>query len=486
MYAKGTGEWNGILIGCAAMDFVKKRRYGRLVWIGLFLLVLDIFLPVHLDINRLSPMVSITIAFDWMGMFVLLIIFNSCLRGRKTKSRNSFVQLLVVTFFILFFEVGVWTIDGLERHRVLNYLTNIACNSLMLVSAVLFFRFLSDSLDINRQRIWGWYEAVIWMAAAGIAAEIFNYWFGYFYIVDGNGTYHSNPIGIIVSYIPFLFIGGVSCGLSIKQKIPFQRKWNYLSYVLIPIGISLLYNITGMPLTLYNSLFISLLTIYGNIYIRQGQEIEQSLLENARKDAQLAWQRNQLTRSQIKPHFIFNCLGSIEQLCRMDPDRAAKATNHFAKYLRVNMDAMGEQSLVPFSKELEHIHHYIWLEQMRFGERLGYEEEIETTDFYLPPLSVQPIVENSVKHGMVGKFDIPTKISVSVHETEDVWEIRIEDDGAGFDVNEVKNDGRSHIGIQNVRESLMKMVNGEMTVSSRIECGTTVVIRIPKKNSMRF
>lgn len=464
-----------------AKEKKKYNPYGRWIFLEIILLVMDVIIPIKLDLNRLSAAELINIAFDWMGMFILVIILNSCIKGRKTKSSISFMNLTVCGFFIIFFEVGTWTVDRIAGLRGLNYISNIGSNSALLVSTVFYIDFMCDSLGIDKKRISKLYKSVLVMLHLGIALEILNFWFGYFYRIDVSGTYIRNPLGSILGFIPFLYILGCSCFLAIKQNIPVGKKIDYLSYAIVPLVISFWYFITGMPPTLFVSSFVAILIIYGNIYIRQGREMELSLLENAKKDVQLAWQRNQLTRSQIKPHFIFNCLGSIEQLCRIDAEEARNAMHRFAKYLRVNMDAMSEQALVPFANELEHIRNYVWLEQMRFEDDLEYEEEIQTTKFYIPPLSIQPIVENAIKHGMMGKEDGTLKVTLKVRETEEFFEVDIKDDGNGFDENQKIDDGRSHVGIQNVRESLENTVGGRLTILSRIGEGTLVIIQIPKE-----
>lgn len=455
-------------------------KYVKWMWIEVFLLLLNILLSVIMDINRLEAISVVNISFDWMAMFILIIMLNSCIRGGKTKGSVSFMNLSIMIFFILFFEVGTWSVDGLKDLKAINYLCNITSNSLMLISTGGYIKYMWASLSITEQGETKKKLGVNLIIAIGIAAEVLNCWCGYFYVIDENGTYISNLPGVVIGYIPFVCLFGYSCFIVAKQKISLWMKINYMIYAIVPVVISIWYNSTGLPPTLFMGAFISLMIIYGNIYIRQGREIQLSAIENARKDAEIAWQRNQLTRSQIRPHFIFNCLGSIEQLCRTDADAARTAIHRFAKYLRVNMDAMNEQPLIAFSQELEHIRNYVWLEQMRFEDDLKYEENIEAEDFYLPPLSVQPLVENAIKHGMMGKAEGVLRVKLKTRVIEDFYEILIEDNGSGFDVNLEKEDGRSHIGIQNVRDSLEQMVKGRVIIKSELNKGTQVTIRIPR------
>ena len=122
---------------------------------------------------------------------------------------------------------------------------------------------------------------------------------------------------------------------------------------------------------------------------------------------------------------------------------------------------------------------YIWLEQLRFGEDLLVEYEIGCENFHIPPLSLQPLVENAVKHGLGQKEEGGT-VKICTAEQDDAWIICVEDDGVGFDVATVKNDGRLHIGVDNVRYRLESMCNGSLVIESEIGTGTRATIRIPK------
>lgn len=195
-------------------------------------------------------------------------------------------------------------------------------------------------------------------------------------------------------------------------------------------------------------------------------------------DETLAEQRIQLMLSQIRPHFLFNALGSIEALCERDPKAAKLATRKFSKYLRGNMESLSEEKLIPFEKELQHTQLYLELEQIRFGDALQVEYDIKAHDFFLPPLTLQPIVENAVKHGIRMKADGRGTVSISAEESEGCYELRIEDDGAGFNPEVVYTD-EQHIGIRNVRERLHRICGGTLTIHSAVGRGTTAVICLP-------
>lgn len=187
----------------------------------------------------------------------------------------------------------------------------------------------------------------------------------------------------------------------------------------------------------------------------------------------------QVMVSQIRPHFMYNALSSIAMLCKLKPDVAYEATIKFSDYLRGNMDSLKQTTPVPFKKELEHLEKYLYIEKLRFGKKLNIEYDIQAEDFDLPLLSIQPLVENAVKHGVGMKEDGGT-VTIATRETDTDYEIIVSDDGVGFDTNEVKNDGRSHIGMENTRRRLKDMCNAEVNITSVVGEGTTARIIIPR------
>ncbi len=184
--------------------------------------------------------------------------------------------------------------------------------------------------------------------------------------------------------------------------------------------------------------------------------------------------------SQIQPHFMYNALSSIAMLCKLDPDTAHQATITFAQYLRSNMDSLKQTKPIPFEQELEHLKKYLYIEKLRFGKKLNIVYDIQTTDFVLPQLSIQPLAENAVKHGISKKRGGGT-LTIATRETETAFEVIVSDDGTGFDVNEKKDDGRSHVGMENIRRRLQEMCGAEVIINSTIGEGTVATVVLPKE-----
>lgn len=184
--------------------------------------------------------------------------------------------------------------------------------------------------------------------------------------------------------------------------------------------------------------------------------------------------------SQIQPHFLYNSLTSIAQLCEKDPKRAKTATIDFANYLRGNMNSIKDEHPVPFETELSHLKTYLSLEKMRFGDDLNIVYDIGVTDFTIPSLTVQPLVENAVKHGVGMKEDGGT-VTISTKEYDDRYEVVVSDDGVGFDTTKPNPDtSRTHLGIENIKERISTMCNGDVTIESEAGKGTVSTIKIFK------
>jgi sensor histidine kinase YesM len=183
--------------------------------------------------------------------------------------------------------------------------------------------------------------------------------------------------------------------------------------------------------------------------------------------------------SQIRPHFIYNTLGSIEQLCEIDPKKAGELVHNFAKYLRGNFGELDNPRPIQMSQEMEHVQYYLSIEKVRFPD-MTFLFELGSVDFRLPALTIQPIVENAVKHGLFHREHGGTlTVSTKTDGTSSI--ITIADDGIGFDPGSLAaiSDGRSHIGIQNVTTRLESMANGTLSLDSTPGVGTTVTITIP-------
>lgn len=183
-----------------------------------------------------------------------------------------------------------------------------------------------------------------------------------------------------------------------------------------------------------------------------------------------------LAMSQIRAHFIFNILNAISGMCKYDPEKADATLIRFARYLRGNIDVMQEDVLETFTATLNHLQDYIALEQIRFGDKIRFKTETAATAFSLPPLVLQPLVENAIKHGLTPKPEGGT-ITLTTEATGDSIVITVADDGVGFSAETPEK--KASVGLKNVRFRLQQLVNGTMHIDSTPGQGTVVTVTIP-------
>lgn len=207
------------------------------------------------------------------------------------------------------------------------------------------------------------------------------------------------------------------------------------------------------------------------------RQIAEQNRELAEKEHRLTDSRIKVMMSQIRSHFIFNVLATISTYCKIDPKMADKALVCFSRYLRRNIHIIEEDGLIDFSSELEQLEDYVTLEQLRFAEEITFEKEIETSSFQIPPLTVQPIVENAIKHGLVEHGKSGT-VFLRTKRKENNIVITVTDNGVGFEPGMLEK--TESVGIRNVRYRLETMTGGTLTVLSEPGRGTTVTMQIPQ------
>lgn len=267
-----------------------------------------------------------------------------------------------------------------------------------------------------------------------------------------------------------------------KYRVPLWRR-NTLILILGVLTDTVLFFIPGqdgfmaftMPACLYFIVVRGLDIIYS--YTEQENAYKNLLIE---KDRQLMENRLTTMQSQIRSHFMFNILNAISGMCKYDPEKADQTVVCFARYLRTNIDIMQDDQKVTFRSALRHLEDYVALEQIRFGDQIRFVTQIHVDNFMLPPLVLQPIVENAIKHGLTPK---PTGGTVRLRTwatKDEVW-IEIRDDGVGFNTNAISSE-RS-VGLKNVRFRLENLMHGKMNINSKPGRGTVVTITIPREET---
>lgn len=277
---------------------------------------------------------------------------------------------------------------------------------------------------------------------------------------------------IIIEWILWIFL------LSIINFRVYRNK--YLNHpgiffsIAILMGINIISSLNNKAQTFLIIYALAFLFYYLVLHVHISQQVSEE------KETKLREQRLLLMLSQIQPHFLYNTLNTITALCRSNPKLAEETTIKLSKYLRENMYSIGENDTNTFFQELEHTNIYLEIEKLRFGNRLKVKYDIKTSDFNMPVLSLQPIVENAVKHGICKKIEGGTiKISTEKRGNDSI--VTIADNGVGFELEKILDDGNPHIGIENVKERLKIILKAEMEIKSLVGIGTTIKIIIPNK-----
>ena len=256
----------------------------------------------------------------------------------------------------------------------------------------------------------------------------------------------------------------------IRRRKKLSRKHYFAFFVfLIPLTVTLLIHTLFMNLIfVLFGIILFAFSMFGIILLDQNEQY-------LRQQREIARQQASIMVLQMRPHFIYNTMTSIYYLCDQDPKKAQQVTRDFTTYLRKNFTAISSEHMIPFSEELEHTRAYLAVEQAQFEDHLFVDYETPHTLFRVPPLTLQPIVENAVKHGMDPDAE-PLRISIRTLQTDTGSEIIVEDNGPGY---EPADDQEPHIALKNIRQRLEMMCRGSMMILPREGGGTLVRVVLP-------
>lgn len=437
-----------------------------------------------MELSFMSTYLFFNIASECWGI-LLCITCTICaliMSVERECNKRYFIRLFLCDSVVLAADVAGLLMDG----RATDYASawNLIANTVLYIASFLLLTFFTDYLNDEVEACTGrtmyWKYGVRVICYAEMLLALLNVCVPVFFVIDAANTYQrasffwvSQSAGILVSVVNEGLVLGAHRKLG-RGKTLCLTLYNVLPIFAMLIQL-LFYGISLLNITTTLLLMICFLAMMSET----NRLIYDQRMTLARQETELAESRAQIMLSQIQPHFLYNALNSIYYLCGKDPKTAQKAVGDFADYLRMNLDSLKTKDNIPFAMELKHIQTYLWLEQLRFDERLNVVYDIQCRDFLLPVLTVQPIVENAVKHGICSRPEGGT-VTISTRERKDHYEISVVDDGVGFVPGTKKEDGRSHIGLQNVIQRVQMEIHGEVEVESTPEVGTSITIRIPK------
>ena len=190
--------------------------------------------------------------------------------------------------------------------------------------------------------------------------------------------------------------------------------------------------------------------------------------------------KTDLLLSQIRPHFIHNSITAMVYYADKDVEKTRSALIDFSKYLRRNIDCVNTDHLGTIEEEIEHVRSYISLAKLRFGDDLKVDFDLCSGSFLIPVLTVQPLVENAVKHGIKASESGCGTIMIHTGEDDNNNVVTVSDTGAGFDTGILSNICGTHTGLKSVKTRLNLFCNGNLSIKSTPGGGTTCTISIPK------
>lgn len=362
--------------------------------------------------------------------------------------------------------------DGLTIRMLLRFTNFIEFTSgytLSLLFTLFLFYYIEKAGGKIKYKKW----AVMFFVVV-IALVLVSQFNGMYYYIDSANFYHRGELFFVSRILGIVAIAVELLIVIINHK--YFRKTEIISFF-----IYILFPIVALIVQLYiYGIYILLLLTTISAFIMMIMILSVEVEKFYEKENQLLDMRVRLTLSQMQPHFLFNSLVAIKYLYKVDSKQATQTIDDFSYYLRANIDSIACDRCIPFNTEIEHANKYLSLEQKRFGERLNIIFDLKEKDFYIPPLSLLTIIENSVKYGMSWSIE-GVEIKISSYSDEKNYYIEVLDNGPGFDPSNYKNDGKNHVGIDGVKICLKNMCNGTLNIDSVIEKGTRVTIIIPKE-----
>lgn len=392
------------------------------------------------------------------------------------QKRSSLIHMEFACAILLMSDAIAWGYRG-NPTRIGFYMARISNFCVFIFSDIilwLFHRYVGICLFEEKQKLSRTVKNIM-KIGAGIATGamllvVISQFTGFYYYFDAHNYYHRNTGYIISLFLPMITML-IDMGLLIKYKenISTRMFLSMLSYIILPF-IAAIILLFYYGISLINiAISISMILMFIVAVVEQNEHL-------ARQEKEAADLKISIMMSQIALHFIYNTLTIAGELCETDPQEAKNTLYDFTQYLRGNINSLTEEKLIPFIKELEHTKYYLSIEKRRFGDKVNVIYDIKETEFTLPALTLQPIVENAVKHGIRRKRGGGT-VKIKTRKQEREMIISVIDDGIGFDAGYIKRE--QQIGLMNVEHRIKTMCHGTLKIESIPQKGTRVEIVLP-------
>ena len=425
----------------------------------------------------MDQLVLANISLDVFGVILSFIPVVYLINNRRYRLKLNFFFLgvAVSNIFMIIGDLADWAIQDASAPAMRLVLTWFSVLFYVASAFVLYYfaRYMDEYLHLSGKMRKIYLTAIIAVCSIQILFAVLSPFTGAIFYITNEG-YNRGPLFMISQFVPlFCYISFMILVLANHKKLSRREVIFFLLYVFVPLGGGAAQMFFRGIAVVNIGVALALLFILVNIQFEHELALK-------RQENELADMRIDMMLSQIQPHFMFNVLTGIRKLCETQPSRAAESIGTFSKFLRTNMETLTDKHPIPFEKELAHTKAYLQLEQMRFGDKLQIVYDIEATYFSIPPLTLQPIAENAVRHGLMKKENGGT-LTIRSYEEETAFVITVTDDGVGFSEKPGKPENNAHIGLANVKSRLAALCGGSIQIQSETDKGTTFTILIPKE-----
>lgn len=297
---------------------------------------------------------------------------------------------------------------------------------------------------------------------------------GLLYVIDENNVYRRSSGFPLALLMPFsILLLSAFLLTHEKEKISRRGRVSFWLFLIVPgIAMTLQLFFYGINLVVLASVLVAIF-IYMMIFSDQAEQAEAQTRE-------LNELKVTILTQQIQPHFIYNTMNTAYLLSENHPEQARTLIQDFMTYLKSNISTLSSTRPIPFEEELATTRAFGNILLTRYRNRFTVEYDLACTDFLLPALTIQPLVENAIKHGVLQSSEPDRKVIVRSAEQDSFWEVSVEDNGPGLDKKAVPRGEGTHIGLENVRERLQHISGGTLSIESEAGKGTKIIIRIPK------
>lgn len=425
----------------------------------------------------MEQMVIANIALDIFSIILSLIPLVYLLSNKRyqQKINRYFLGVSICNIFMILGDLFDWMLqDSLTSYQIM--ILTVSSVLFYIASAfVLYFfaRYMDEYLKLNGRVRKLYLSAIIFVCSIQIVFAVISPFTGSIFYVTTTG-YQRGNLFLISQLVPlFCYLLFTVLVILYRRILTGREVVFFLLYIFVPLSAGATQMFLRGIAVVNIGVALALLFILVNI------QFERELLIKL-QEQKLSEMHMNIMLSQIQPHFLYNTLTTIRQLCDIDPQLAKESIRDFAYFLRGNMDSLKSKDPIPVEQEIRHTIHYLKLEQQRFVDRLSVKIDTPVLNFVIPPLTLQPLVENAVRHGIMMREEGGT-VEIQTSETAEAYIVKVSDNGVGFVPDTLPKGDRSHIGIQNVRERLYSMCGGSLEIRSRIEVGTTATMVLPKE-----